>query len=111
LPTELDANPMNTATPETTPYQYDGQTYKWLKGVVDYDALTKTWSIIYNLTPDMTDKYGGSFILSAHPDLASFQSGEVVLIEGVIDPRAKDPTGRPIYTVTKVTGPFSASAR
>jgi hypothetical protein len=106
LPTDLDANPMGTPAAENTPYQYDGQTYKWLKGTVDYDALSRTWSIIYNMTPDISDKYGGSFVLSAHPDLESFQTGDVVLIEGAIDGRSKDPTGRPIYTVTKVTGPL-----
>lgn len=111
LPTELDANPMNAPPPETTPYQYDGQTYKWLKGAIDYDPLTKTWSIIYNMTPDLSDKYGGSFILSGHPDLASFQGGEIVIVEGGVDPRAKDSTGRPIYSVTKVTGPLIAPTR
>lgn len=106
LPTDLDANPMGPPAEENALYQYDGQTYKWLKGTVDYDALSRTWSLIYNLKPEISDRYGGSFTLSAHPDLAAFQSGDVVLIEGLVDPKAKDATGRPIYTITKVTGPL-----
>ncbi len=107
LPTDPAANPMGEAVPENSPYQYDGQDYKWLKGVLDYDPLTKTWSIIYSLTPNPKDKHGGSFVLGAHPDLGALQTGDIVLLEGVIDPLAKDSTGRPIYTVTKVTGPLA----
>ncbi|MDP1798672.1 MAG: hypothetical protein Q8K78_14355 [Planctomycetaceae bacterium] len=106
LPANPEATPMGVPEPDRTPYQYDGQSYKWLKGTVDYDDKTQTWSIIYNLTPDASDKYGGSFVISPHPDLASFQIGDIALLEGVIDPKQLDASGKPIYTITKVTGPL-----
>lgn len=110
LPVETNASPMGVTEPDRSPYQYDGQSYKWLKGAVDYDDKTQTWSIIYDLTPDPSDKYGGSFTITAHPDLANFQIGDIALLEGTIDPKQLDPTGRPIYTVTKVTGPLTPPA-
>ncbi len=111
LPVETNASPMGTPEPDRSPYQYDGQSYKWLKGAVDYDDKTQTWSIIYDMTPDPGDKYGGSFAITAHPDLGNFQVGDIALLEGTIDPKQLDATGRPIYTVTKVTGPLNPPAQ
>lgn len=110
LPAELDASPMGTSEPDRSPYQYDGQAYKWLQGAVDYDDKTQTWSIIYDLTPDPTDKYGGSFVITPHPDLGNFQIGDIALLEGTIDTTQKDPSGRLIYDVKKVTGPLTPPA-
>lgn len=107
LPLETNASPMGTSAPDREPYQYDGQAYKWLKGAVDYDDKTQTWSIIYDLTPDPSDKYGGSFVITAHPDLGNFQIGDIALLEGTIDPKQLDATGRPTYNITKVTGPLT----
>lgn len=103
LPTDLDSQPMppNAAKP-LNPYEFDRQGYKWLRGVIDYDDLTQTWSIVYNLTPDATDPYAGSLIVSPHPDLGQLQRGDIVLLEGRIDQKLKDRTGKPIYTITKV---------
>lgn len=98
---DSSALPMNT--PSLNPYSFDGQAYTWVRGIVDFDDTTRTWSIVYNLTPDAADAYSGSFVLTAHPDLGTLQRGDVALLEGRIDPKQRDRTGKPLYAVTKVT--------
>lgn len=103
LPTDLDSQPMPPAAAKPlNPYEFDRQGYKWLRGVIDYDELSETWSIVYNLTPDATDPYAGSLIVSPHPDLGKLARGDIVLLEGRIDDKLKDRSGKPIYTITKV---------
>ncbi|MDQ3329995.1 MAG: hypothetical protein M3552_04990, partial [Planctomycetota bacterium] len=41
-------------------FDYERTHYRWLRGVVDYDPIRKNWHIIYGLTPDAADKFGGS---------------------------------------------------
>lgn len=103
LPPTTDATPMNTESM----YGHDGQSHKWLKGAVDYDDKTQTWSIVYDLNPPASDKFGGSLVITPHVDLGNLQIGDFALLEGTIDPKDRDANGRQIYTVTKVTGPLA----
>ncbi len=88
------------------PYEYDHKNYRWLRGKVDYDERDKTWNIIYSLTPDQHEKFGGSMTLVDHPDLQKLRTDDVVLLEGKIDPDALDRTGKAKYRIEKVFGPL-----
>lgn len=91
----------NTSKPQD-PYGYDGQHYAWLRGIVDYDPATRTWSIIYDLTPDVGDKFGGSFVFSDHPSLKGLRPGSLVLAKGRVDPGRTDHIGKALYEVQQI---------
>lgn len=81
-------------------YEHGG--YRWLRGVVDFDPEQKNWQIIYGLTPDSGDKFGGSLILVDNGQLTDFQDNDVVLVEGKLDPQAgQDVLGKPFYRVSR----------
>lgn len=86
------------------PYRYDSKAYTWLQGVVDYDAESKTWHIVYDLNPN--DRYGGGIVLVDDPELKRIRSGDVVLIEGRVDSTATDEFGKPRYRIEKLHGPL-----
>jgi len=83
-------------------FGYERSAYGWLRGVVDYDPTSRTWHIIYGLTPDPADPYGGSLTLADNGRLAEFQDNDVVMVEGRPDPAAgRDALNKPVYRVTK----------
>jgi hypothetical protein len=83
-------------------FGYEHSSYQWLRGVVDFDPHQNTWNIIYGLTPDSSDKFGGSLILIDDGQLADFKDNDVVLVEGRLDPRAgQDLLGKPYYRVSR----------
>jgi hypothetical protein len=84
-----------------TPYSFDGENYTFVKGIVDYDPASQTWSIIYDLQP--RDKFGGSFIFAAHPQLQNLKPGDLVLAKGRVDPGRTDARGKPLYEVGTLT--------
>ncbi len=93
--------PATNSAGASVPYGFDGQTYTWLRGIVDYDQESRTWAIIYNLAPDVGDKFGGSFIFAPHEDLKRLQPGAFVLVQGRADPGRPDGRGKPRYEVAK----------
>ena len=106
LPTDADPFAMDaTAAPaagKTDPYGYDGKQYSWLRGIVDFDDQTQTWSIIYDLTPDPGDKFGGSLVFTPHASLASLRPGALVLAKGQVDPGKRDNTGKLLYELQQI---------
>lgn len=103
LSNDDDAQPMPVgSSPPAEPYAFDGADFKWLKGIVDFDDETKSWSIIYALVPKPTDRFGGHFVLGPSDQLQQLQRGDLVLIAGEPHPTLKD-RGRPVYHVAKVT--------
>ncbi|MDZ4687133.1 MAG: hypothetical protein SH850_18810 [Planctomycetaceae bacterium] len=107
--------PAGLATAATTPqapYGYDGQNYSFVKGIVDYDQQSKTWSIIYELKPEIGDKFGGSFLFASHPQLQTLKPGDLVLAKGRVDPGRTDTRGKPLYEIgTLVVLPALPGAR
>ena len=82
-------------------FGYERSAYGWLRGVVDYDPATRSWHIIYGLSPDPADPYGGSLTLADNSRLTEFQDDDVVQVEGRPDPAAgRDALGKPLYRVT-----------
>ena len=98
------------------PYLYDdkdddfngdgvGETYEWLRGVLDYDLQRRKWQITYNADPtDKNDKYGGTFTLSNDDILykKALMADDVVLIDGRVDIENVNYQGKPTYRVENV---------
>lgn len=84
------------------PYKFDRKTFRWLRGVVDYDDDAKTWNIIYSLRPDSKDKYGGSIGLLGDNQLGALSNNDVVLVEGFVDGDHLDAFGKPQFRVERL---------
>ncbi len=96
------SHPETMDTPRPNPFAWDRSSYRWLRGIVDYDANEGTWHIIYADNPAPDDEYGGSFLLVDDPRLDDLQDGDVVLLEGRVDQAARDRLGKPMYRVENV---------
>lgn len=84
-------------------YGYDTTGYRWLKGLLTYDDIDKTWSIIYSLSPSATDRFGGEFTLAPDTRLNGLQNDTPVQIEGFIDEKTRDKQlNKPMYRLTKI---------
>lgn len=79
------------------PYDYDRKNYDWLRGVVDFDERSRTWNLIYDLTPEADDEFGGSITLVDDPQLNVLRNEDVILVEGQIDETQRDELGKPKY--------------
>ena len=66
--------------------------YTRLKGKLEYSATRKQWKLRYVPIDSAgpTDPYGGSVILTGLPDMAQFQDGDFVSVEGAVGQRADD---------------------
>ncbi|WP_299462219.1 hypothetical protein [uncultured Gimesia sp.] len=91
----------NSAAKTPSPFNYDKQQYRWLRGIVEFDEQEKSWNITYNATPDKADKFGGNIVLIDQGKLTRFKNGDVVLIDGQIDGSQQDKMGKPCYRITK----------
>lgn len=101
-PRQTESTNADASSGEEDAFGYDRNSYRWLRGVVDYDPAKKDWQIIYGLSPEASDKFGGSLTLLDEGRLADFQNDDVVLVEGRIDPDAgRDVLGKPLYRVTR----------
>ncbi len=85
------------------PFGYDTQKYLYLRGLVNYDDRSETWSIIYDNQPDRDDEYGGVFTLLDHPGFAALNNNDVVYVEGKVSADQNDEYGKPKYHVEKLT--------
>jgi hypothetical protein len=85
-----------------SPYKYDREAYKWLRGTVARDAQSNSWRITYSRNPLDDDPYGGSLTLVDDQSLDNLVDGDVVLIEGNVDTRTRDRYGKPSYQPSRV---------
>ncbi|MCH8348539.1 MAG: hypothetical protein IH901_08630 [Proteobacteria bacterium] len=109
IPVTVDSGNIVTAGGETeqlNPYDYDRKNYQWLRGKIDFDEQDQTWHIIYSLTPDQKDRFGGSITLIDHPDLNKFQNDDVAYLEGRVDSGSLDRSGKAKYRIDKLFGPL-----
>ncbi len=101
LPTK-NSRLQTSAAKSPSPFNYDKQQYRWLRGVVEFDKQEKSWNITYNATPDRTDKFGGNIVLvDDQGKLNRFTNGDVVLLDGHIDGSQQDKMGKPRYRISK----------
>ena len=109
IPDFVDLGNVVTADTETqhpNPYDHDRKNYQWLRGKVDFDEQDQTWHIIYNLTPDQKDRFGGSVALIDHPGFNNLQNDDVVYLEGRIDTGSLDRSGKAKYRIEYLKGPL-----
>lgn len=98
----LQKSPLQTSAAKSpSPFSYDKQQYRWLRGIVEFDEEEKHWNITYNATPDQSDKFGGNIVLLDQGQLNRFTNGDVVLIDGHIDGSQQDKMGKPFYRVAR----------
>lgn len=79
-----------------------GQGHRWLQGVVNQDARDGSWGIIYDIEPDGSDPYAGYLTIAHGSPTQGLRDGQVVRLEGRVDPAAKDRFGRATYLVSNV---------
>ncbi len=106
-PIDTNANPISLSrevTSVATPrYGYDPAGHAWLQGVVSFDPQDRCWSIVYSLNPDPADPYAGYLTLAHDPRFEVLRDGDVVRVEGQVDPVARDQTGRAVYLVSQLS--------
>jgi hypothetical protein len=84
-------------------YAYDTAGHRWLQGVVSYDPRDKSWGIVYSIDPQPNDPHAGYLTLVNDPRLAALKDGDVVRLDGQIDPTRLDFSNRPSYAVQQIT--------
>jgi hypothetical protein len=84
-------------------YAYDTTGHRWLQGVVSYDPRDKSWGIVYSDDPAASDPHAGYLTLVKDPKLAVLKDGDVVRLDGEVDPGRVDFSGRPSYAVRQIT--------
>src|SRR5206468_3405507 len=84
------------------PYDYDKKTFRWIRGVADYDEEQQVWYVVYNPDPARNDRYGGSICLVDHPKLSSLRRNDVVLVEGKVDAQSPDSLGKPKFQIDHI---------
>ena len=96
-----------TVAPDTDapaiPYGYDRDNHLWLRGVVEYVEADRAWHIMYDDAPDANDQFGGDLSLADDPRLAKLRDGDVIQVEGQVDPQARDARGKPRYRISKLS--------
>ena len=93
----------------TTPFAYDSQNYKWLRGVVSYEKTDRHWSLVYSDAPDDADELSGCVTIGDQPELMGIGDGEIILVTGEFSGTDTDPRGKPIYVVKEITRHGKAS--
>jgi hypothetical protein len=58
--------------------------YRTLRGRLEYSPGQRQWKLRYIPIDGQTDTHGGSVLLTASPDLESFQPGDYVVVEGLL---------------------------
>ena len=80
-----------------------GQGHRWLQGVVNHDPRDGTWGIIYDIEPDAHDPHAGYLTIAQHSQVQGLQDGQIVRLEGQVDPVERDRFGRATYLVSRVS--------
>ncbi|REJ73335.1 MAG: hypothetical protein DWQ34_04865 [Planctomycetota bacterium] len=85
------------------PYAHDVAGHRWVQGMVSYDPQDRSWGIVYSINPDRADPYAGYLTLANDPRFSSLKDGDIVRLDGEVDPTRTDHFGRPSYVVAKIT--------
>lgn len=106
-PIDTNANPISLSREVTSAaaprYGYDPNCHAWLQGVVSFDPQDRTWGIVYSVNPDAQDPYAGYLTLAQDPRFSTLHDGDVVRVDGQVDPVARDQFGRATYLVSRIT--------
>jgi hypothetical protein len=82
-------------------YGFDTANYRWLRGVLRYDAESRLWTITYSVAGN--DQFGGDLGLAVtSQQLGSLTDGDPVDVSGLLDSSATDSRGRALYRVDSI---------
>ena len=99
---EVDFANVPTASSKVAPKLYGHHPeFEWVQGTVTYDKPTKTWAIIYDDKPQLSDPLGGDLTLANDPSLARLRDGDAVRIYGSLDQTEPDSRGKPIFRIER----------
>ena len=84
-------------------YAYDTAGHRWVQGVVSYDPRDKSWGIVYSIDPQADDPHNGYLTLANDPRLVALKDGDVVRLDGEVDPSRLDYSNQPSYVVRQIT--------
>ena len=76
--------------------------YRWLQGMVEYDQQRKSWHLIYDMSPNETDRLGGEVTLSGQLPFQMTDSNGFFRVYGGFDSSRLDKLAKPVYTISKV---------
>ena len=76
--------------------------FRWLQGIVEYDKAQRTWHLIYDLEPAVTDNLGGEITLSGQLPLTEANNGRLLRVTGQFDPSRLDRLNKPVYRVSRL---------
>lgn len=76
--------------------------YRWFRGYVDYDPQDRSWHLLYDLNPALTDQLGGDITLDGAHGLKPSDAGAMVKVHGVFDSVHADSLGKAIYRVSRI---------
>lgn len=105
-PMSVQASAFRQKIPTTSTgstYGYSGKDYTWLRGIIGFEQREQMHNIIYSLSPDNSDAYGGNLTLRRDQRLQQFRPGDIVEVRGRIDQASTDAHGKPLYVVESVT--------
>jgi len=94
-------------TPDLSQLGHD-PSHRWFRGVVEYDPQGRSWHLLYDLNPALTDQLGGDITLDGAHGLKPSDSGSVVRVYGSFNPARLDSLGKMVYSVSRLE---SAPAR
>lgn len=97
-PQTLNPDP-NAGPVPPSPFAYDADQYKWLRGVVSFDERRRNWQIMYSRAPNETDDFGGTATLVTDERFEQLNANDVILVEGEFDAHQRDELGKPKYRV------------
>ncbi len=76
--------------------------FRWLQGIVEFDKAQRTWHLIYDLEPAVTDNLGGEITLSGQVPLTEADNGRLIRVSGQFDPSRLDRLNKPVYRVSRL---------
>lgn len=93
----------------SAPYAHDAE-YKWIRGVLRFDAGSGVWTMTYSENPSADDEHGGKLLVADTPNLESYKPQAVVTLKGEVDAQQSTSAGRAVYRADTIeqlelTGP------
>ena len=80
-------------------FGFDEEHHSWLRGIANYDDRQELWRIQY-CTPE-DDFFSGQLSIANSKWMSEVLNGDIVLLEGRIDPAQRDSDGKPKYVLSR----------
>jgi len=76
--------------------------FRWFQGIIEYDGRSRTWHLIYDGAPAVTDPLGGEVTLGGNLGLRPSDSGQAFHVVGQFDGGRVDALGKAVYRVSRI---------